>query len=94
MFATQKLNELAERKRLLLLEAELHRGLIGLERDSLQKRLAGLRTTQERVASNRPLVIAGSTVAGLLALRHWRKLACWMPTALTALRWFRHWRAA
>lgn len=93
MFATQKLNELAERKRLLLLEAELHRGLISLERENLQGRLGGLRATRERVASNRPLLIAGGTVAGLLALRHCRKLACWMPTALTALRWFRHWRA-
>lgn len=93
MFANQRLNELAERKRLLLLEAELHRGLISLECESLQGRLAGLLATRERVASQHPLLIAGGTVAGLLALRHWRKLARWMPAALTTLRWFRHWCA-
>ena len=87
MFAQQQLNELAERRRLLVMEADLHRSLIGLERASLRERLASLQAAREKVATNRPLLIAGGAVAGLLAMRHWRKLARWVPAALSALRW-------
>ena len=87
MFANQQLNELAERRRLLVMEADLHRSLIDLERASLRERLAGLQAARETVAAGKPFLIAGGAVAGLLAMRHWRKLAGWIPTALTALRW-------
>jgi len=87
MFAQQQLNELAERRRLLVMEADLHRSLIGLERESLRARLAGLQAARERVASGGPWLAAGSAVAGLLAVPHWSKLVRWIPTALTALRW-------
>jgi hypothetical protein len=86
MFAKQ-LNKLAERRRLLVMEADLHRSLLGLERQNLRARLADLRAARERVAAGSPLLIAGGAVAGLLAVRHWRKLARWIPSALTALRW-------
>ncbi len=86
MFAQRQLNELAERRRLLVMEADLHRSLITLERESLRARLDGLREARGKVASHSPLLIAGGAVAGLLAMRHWRKLARWIPTALTALR--------
>lgn len=89
MFAKQQLNELAERRRLLVMEADLHRSLIGLEREGLRERLAGLLAAREKVASNSPWLIAGSAVAGLVAVRHWRKLARLLPAALTALRWVR-----
>jgi hypothetical protein len=88
MFAKQ-LNELAERRRLLVMESDLHRSLLILERENLRARLAGLRAARERVAAGSPLLIAGGAVAGLLAMRHWRKLARWMPAALTVLRWVR-----
>ena len=87
MFAKQQMIELAERRRLLVMEADLHRSLIVLERESLRVRLAGLQEAREKVASHSPLLIAGGAVAGLLAMRHWRKLARWLPAALTALRW-------
>jgi hypothetical protein len=86
MFAKQ-LNDLAERRRLLVMEADLHRSLLDLERQNLRARLAGLRDARERVAAGSPLLIAGGAVAGLLAVRHWRKVARWIPAALTALRW-------
>ncbi len=85
------MNELAERRRLLVLEADLHRSLLDLECENLRARLAGLRAARERVAAGSPVLIAGGTVAGLLAVRHWRKLARWIPAALTALRWVRRW---
>jgi hypothetical protein len=86
MFAQRQMNELAERRRLLMMEADLHRSLIGLERESLRARIADLQAARERASSNSPWLIAGGAVAGLLALRHWRKLASWIPAALTALR--------
>ena len=87
MFANQQLNELAERRRLLVMEADLHRSLVGLERARLLERLPRMPAARGQVATNRPLLIAGGAVAGLLAMRHWRKLARWLPAALAAQRW-------
>ena len=86
MFAQRRLNELATHRRLLVMEAELHRSLIGLERTSLRERLASLQTAREKVAATRPLLMAGGAVTGLLAIRLWRKLARWIPAVLTVLR--------
>lgn len=87
MFTRRPLNELAERRRLLLMESELHRSVIGLECENLRARLAGLNEKRERLAKKSSWLVAGGTVAGLLALRHWRKAARWIPSALIALRW-------
>lgn len=81
------MNELAERRRLLLLEAELHRSIINLQCESLRKRLAGLTAAGERVKAGGPWLVAGGTVASVFALRHWRKVLRWAPMALTAARW-------
>lgn len=89
MFAAQELKELAERKRLLLVEAELHRSLIGLECQTFRARLAPLSDARARIAAGGPWLMAGSAVAGLLAMRHWRKLAAWLPAAFTAMRWLK-----
>lgn len=83
------MNDLAGLKRLLVLEGDLHRRLIGLERENLRKRFAGLRAAQERVTSNKPLLIAGSAVTGWLVLRHWRRVARWIPAVITVRRWMR-----
>ena len=82
MFPKQQLNELAERRRLLVMEADLHRSLISMERESLRARLAGIQAARERVAAGGPWLVAGGAVASLLAVRHWRKLLRWIPTAL------------
>jgi hypothetical protein len=88
MFKKQ-MTELAERRHLLVMEADLHRSLIGLERENLRSRLADLQAAREQAGNISPLLIAGGAVAGLLAMRHWRKLARWIPAALTVLRWVR-----
>jgi hypothetical protein len=93
MFAAQELKELAERKRLLLLEAEVHRSLIVLECENLRARLAPLNDARERIAAGGPWLVAGSAVAGLFAVRHWRKLVQWAPLAMSALRWLKKFRA-
>lgn len=87
MSASQQMKELAERRHLLVVEAEIHRSLIVLERESLRTRLAGLQAARQRVTAGGPLLVAGGAIAGLLTFRHWRKLLHWAPTALTALRW-------
>jgi hypothetical protein len=88
MFARQQ-DELTERRRLLVMEADLHRGLVALERERLRERLAGLQAARNHVAAGGPMLAAAGAVAGLLAVRHWRKLARWIPTAIAALRWMR-----
>lgn len=87
MSPPRQLNELAERRRLLVMEADLHRNLIGLERASLRAQLADLRLAREGVTANKPLLLVGGVLAGWLAVRHAHKLARWLPTALTAWRW-------
>jgi hypothetical protein len=93
MFAKGQLNELAEHKRLLLLEADLHRNLIGLECEKLRAQLAPLNEMRERVVASSPWLVAGSAVAGLLAMRHWRKLIRWAPLAMSAVRWLKKFHA-
>ncbi len=73
------MNELAERRKLLLMETELHRSLIGLERVRLQARLAALNNARARVATGGPWLVAGGAIAGLFAVRHWRTLGRWLP---------------
>ncbi len=83
MFA-KRLNELTERKRLIVLEADLHRSLVELECASVRARLDSARAG---IRLGGPWLLAGGAVAGLVAARHWRGLACWAPTALAAWRW-------
>lgn len=89
MLAQKQLNELAERRRLLVVEADLHRGIIGMEVENLRAQIAWLGRARERVSAGKPWLAAGGVVAGLLAVRHWRKVAAWVPAALTAFRWVR-----
>ncbi len=88
MSAEQQLNELAERRRLLVLEADLQRNIITLECENIRDHLRELQTARER-ATHHPLFMAGSAAAGLFALRHWRKVARWAPAALSAFRWIK-----
>lgn len=90
MFAQKELNQLAERKRLLILESALHRDLLALECARLRSRLAPLDNTLDRLGRLRPWLMAGSALAGLLAAKGWRKPLRWIPTAMTAWRWLRH----
>jgi hypothetical protein len=89
MSAQQQMTELAERRRLLLLEAELHRSIIGLECQALRGRLASLSALRGQVAGGKPWFIGAAAVAGLLAARHWRKVIRWLPRALIVWRLLR-----
>lgn len=89
MPAKEQLNDLAERRRLLLLEADLHRNVIRLECENIRKRVSALASIGERMKAGSPWVMAGSAVASIFALRHWRKVVKWTPAALGALRWIK-----
>ena len=84
MFAKRQ-SELSERRRLLIMEADLHRSLIGVERENLRERFA--ESARAGAIAGGPMLIAGGTVAGLIAVRHWRKLVRCIPAALTLFRW-------
>ena len=83
------LNQLAQRKRLLLAQSELQRRLLALECARLRTRLAPLESVEENLGRLRPWLLAAGAAAGLLAARRWRRLLRWLPAALAVWRWWR-----
>ena len=77
------MNQLAERKRLIVLQSDLHRHLLALECANLRARLAAARAKLWTMA---PWVLGGGAVAALLAARRRRGLARWISGALTVWR--------
>jgi hypothetical protein len=92
MFAEPRLKELEDAKRLVLLQAEIHRGLLRLECQTLFDRFGRLSSAGVGAAASPPLVIAGTAVAGVLAVRYWRTLLKHAPAVLAAWRWWRSWQ--
>jgi hypothetical protein len=86
MLAGSQLNQLAERRRLLVMEADLQRALIALECENLRAKWSGVAALRQQVASASPLLAVGAAVAGLLAVRHRRKLGGWLAVVPTVLR--------
>jgi len=88
MLHQEQVIDLAERKRLLVVEAELHRNVITLECDQIQDRVSSLLNVRKQLAAN-PWVVGGTTLAGLIAARHWRQTIRWVPQVFTLWRLFR-----
>jgi hypothetical protein len=86
MSARKRLTGLAEAKRLLVLQGDLHRTLLRIEGYALRERLADLAMVSEKSRRGRPLVLAGSVLAGILAVRRWRALLRWAPAAVAGYR--------
>ena len=93
MLARRRLSELAEARRLVVLQADLHRNLLRLETETLRERFAGLTAARDRLWSGRPVWVAGAVLAGVLAVSRWRTLLRWAPAAATVYRWFRRFAA-
>lgn len=87
MVAQTRLKELAERKRLLVLQADLHRAVLQAEVINARDRLAWVGQVREKLVGPWPLV--GGAAAGLLLVRKWRTALKWIPAGLSAWRWFR-----
>lgn len=86
MSAPGEMNELADRKRLLIAQADLHRTILQAEMARCQARVDAAR---QGIRAGGPWLAAGSALAGLLLARKWRTVAGWVPTALAAWRWYR-----
>ena len=89
MFNRQRLAELEEVQRLLVAQADLHRGMIRLEFVSLKERLGWIGVARQSFQAGRPLFLAATALVGGVAATKWRKLARWVPAALSAWRWVR-----
>lgn len=87
MPASAKLIGLAERKRQLVVQADLHRQLIVMEQLHLQERFSAL---PRQITGHRWWWIAGAAVAGWLVTRKLSSLVRWVPMLLTASRIIRN----
>ena len=85
MFA-KELNELAQRKRLILLESGLHRGLVEAECLALWKQLESVQSVFD---TGRRWFHWGGAAADLLTAGRGRGLTHWVSSALSAWRWIR-----
>ena len=85
--------ELAERKRLLVLQAELHRATLRAEYAGVRDRLNWIQAARVKVGAASPWLALGAGVVGILAARRWRTAVRWIPAALAALRWLKKLRA-
>ena len=83
MSSATTLRELAEKKRLLVLQADLHRQIIGIERLRVHQRFAN---TRSRFQSNRWLLLGLLGTAGWLSTRKLGALVKIVPIAMTVWR--------
>ena len=93
MTSKRPLMELGERKRLLLLQADLHRAVFHAECVNARARLGWLNEVRDKARVAGPWVAVGAAAIGLLAARRWRGLMRWIPAALAAARWVRKMRS-
>jgi len=93
MAAQTRMNELAERKRFLVLQAELHRALLQAEMVNARARLDWVGQAREKLPGGL-WWLTGGAVAGLLALRRWRTIARWLPAGFAAWRWFKKFQSS
>lgn len=89
MAVSKELSELAERKRLLLLESRMHRDLLSLEAGRLQERLDRLSGVWKQTQRLAPWVLAGSAAAGAVGGRKWAGVLRLAPKAWALWRWLR-----
>jgi len=92
MPAPETLTPLEERKRLIMLQSDLHRSLLQAELVGLQTQLGRLGEAREKVRAAGPWLGVAAAVAGVFAARNWRSLAGWAPTAIAAWRWIQEFR--
>jgi hypothetical protein len=91
MAAQKELNDLAERKRLLILQSDLHRAVLDAEWIKARVRIERLQQLGRGLRES-PWMIAGGAAAGLFAIRNWRKAFKWAPAVFGAWRWLRRLR--
>lgn len=86
MFKRERLNELEASAQLLVAQADMYRGLLGVDSASVQRRLGWLNRLTESLRPAGPWLLGGAFAAGLLAMRGWRGRLRWIPAAFSAWR--------
>lgn len=76
------MTDLQQRKRLLVLEAELHRALLCAGVANVRERWDWLKAARAQARSAGPWLGLGAVALGLLVAWRGRKLARWLPPAL------------
>jgi len=89
MSAKRALTDLHERKRLLTLQADLHRAVLRAECANLAGRVKSLASLGGKVQSAAAWLAGGAALAGWLVARNRAKAVGWISTAFAAWRWFR-----
>lgn len=92
MSAPLKRIELEDRKRMIVVQADLHRALLQAELVRVRARLDRLDEARERFRAAGPWLAVAGAVGGVIAARKWRSLAAWAPPMLAAWRWLRSFR--
>jgi hypothetical protein len=87
MHEGRELTELAERKRLLVAQADLHRAILRAEGVRVRSRFNWISEAREKVGAAGPWLALGAGALGILAARRWRNVVRWIPTALAIWRW-------
>jgi len=82
------LKDLREAKRLVMLQSDIHRGLLEVECLALREYVAWPWGARGKAVASRPLRLAGAALAGVLAVRYGRKLVKFMLPVLAAWRWW------
>lgn len=83
------MTELQVRKRLLILQCDLHRTLIRAESANLRAQLKWMGAAGQKAQVMKPWLKVGAAVLGLAAAWRGRRLARWAPVGLAAWRWWR-----
>ncbi len=75
MFAKARLKELDDVKRMVVLQSDIHRGLLQIESTALCERFARFDAARAKLKTHRPLLVAVALFGGFLATRRWPVLA-------------------
>ena len=92
MSSTRRLDHLAERKRLLVLQSDLHRALLQAQFADLSERVHGLSQVRDRARSASPWLIAGAAAMGMFGVWRGRKLTGLIPVALAGWKAWREFK--
>jgi len=90
MSAPQRLDPLAERKRLILLQSDLQRAIIRAECIHLRDRFSWIEEAGEKWRTASPLIAAATAIAGFVSIRWGHRWLQWIPAAVTAWKWFQN----
>jgi hypothetical protein len=86
MFTRQELERLAETKRLLVAQGEVHRSVLRLEAARWGDRIAQVRAIQQSLSAYRGIIMAAVAGAGLLLGTRGRSIFRWIPLGISLWR--------